>query len=201
MAGEADSGEGHWPTPARAQALLICSSLWRRALVVPSDLPRLPRSLQGALPHLLWLSFLFTLPWVTAPGYRSCFACRAGSIWKFIPPKWPLANAWGQEREVPAPLLLIRATLRCNLHSRVPCRTDILCILWPLPLPSCFPQSLSCPGRVGAGTEEQEGRQGRRRGEGTPSRTQPRIPISGSASGELHQRQLSGDNRTRNHNS
>lgn len=38
-------GTANDQAPAHAQALPICSSLWRRALVVPSDRPRLPRSL------------------------------------------------------------------------------------------------------------------------------------------------------------
>lgn len=57
-------------------------------LQVPPDLFMGP----GLLLCLLWPSPLGTLPWVTAPGYRTCLACRARSTWKFTPPKWPLAN-------------------------------------------------------------------------------------------------------------
>lgn len=71
--------------------------LWRTLLVPPSAPSGSPRSLYqdqaSPPPAVAFPSGHPSLP--GAPGYKSCFACRARSTWKLTPPKWPSANDWG----------------------------------------------------------------------------------------------------------
>nr|KAF6341572.1 hypothetical protein mMyoMyo1_011973 [Myotis myotis] len=120
------------------------------------------------LPALRALSLLCAHSLQTAHSYGSTM-----DVLEVHPPRKSLANDWRAGGGGLSSLASRGATLRWNLHVWVPWGTGILCPLWPLPLPSCFPQSPSCGGR------------GRSLPQGLP---QPGVPVSGSASGELHLR-------------
>lgn len=121
------------------------------------------------LPALRALSLLCAHSLQTAHSYGSTMDVLDVHL-----PRKSLANDWRAGEGGLSSLDSKGATLRWNLYVWVPWGTGTLCPLWPLPLPSCFPQSLSCPGG--------------REGVLPQGLTQPGIPVSGSASGELHLR-------------
>lgn len=153
--------------------------------LIPGDIygvwqsPKTPFPSLCMLPALRALSLLGAHSLQTARSYGSTM-----DVLEVHPPRKSLANDWRAGEGGLSSLASKGATLRWNLHTWVPWGTGILCPLWPRPLPSCFPQSLSCPGLGGVGGGVGAGREGAL----PQGLTQPGIPVSVSASGELHLR-------------